>query len=218
MALTFPLSLAGFMDRLRGAEVELDPIVQNASKSQGGSEFYSVEVADPIWEGRVSLPPMKPRAAAEIEALLDVLSVPGRAFMASRKNRTGTAADIGGVALGAAIVTLSAVDPINHQVAFSGLPAGFEFTAGDTFSFVYASGAVALHKLVENGVANGAGVSPQMDVFPPLIDGPNSVLVTGLQVELVRPYCKAKLISRSYGVDAGGVVSGLEFSFRQSFK
>lgn len=218
MALAFPLSRNKFLGALPIQDDVFTCPAGTQHNNLGGGEVLKSEVAPPLWNGRISLAPMKARPAAEVLGLLEALALPGRAFKAFRPNQHGPAAD----PLGAAISGFSPViDTVDYNAAtlrLSGLPAGYVLTAGDFLSFSYGTSPVrqALHRVLETVTADGAGLSPAFQVHPHIRPG----APVGGAVTLVRPWCKAVLVPGSVnpGSTAGNLTSGIEFSFRQSLR
>ncbi|WP_439137548.1 hypothetical protein [Roseicyclus sp.] len=221
MALTFPLSGSDFLDMLPVQDVQF----QLARKAQvtglRGGEMLSAEIAPALWEGRVSLAPMRARTAAEAQALIAALEVPGRKFHAFKKNQIGPAVDPLGTAIASAspvIAELHGTDPA--RLRLSGLPADFTITPGDFLAFDYNPGSGArraLHQVAQGRTADASGETTQFITVVPQI---RTGALMGAAVSMSRAHCVAVMLpgSVSYGSTRNNVTSGLSFAWRQSLR
>ena len=220
MAISFPLSKDDFLTLLRVQEVQFQLGGQRQITGLAGGEILAAEVAPPLWEGMVSLPTMRARDAAGIQALLAAREVPGRKVEVFTPNPIGPAAAPLGAALAGFSPGIEALQGDNQRLRLSGLPADFTLTAGDFLAFDYDPGTGtrrALHQVVEGRSANGTGEQTlHMTVTPALRAG----VVAGAAVALVRPLCLAVLVpgSVSYGTTVNGKTGGMSFQFRQSLR
>lgn len=218
MALVFPLSREAFLDLLPVQPVRFACPVQNQITGLGGGEILTAEVAPALWAGSFNLPPMRARDAAEVEVLLDALSMPGASFLAYKKNQIGPAADRLGAALSGFAPTIKAVDFLASTLQLQGLPVGYQLTRGDFLSFAYGSNPVrrALHRVQEVATADGLGDTGVFQIYPHL--RPDALV--GAAITLVKPYCKAVIVPGSVneGTTKNGKTTGMAFSFRQSLR
>lgn len=218
MALSFPLARADFLDLLPVQDLRLAPIAQTVATGLAGGDILTAEVAPALWQGSVDLAPMPARQAEAVAVLLNCLEVPGRAFFVYRKTQIGPAADPLGAVLGAASVLVDAVDFDAAEITLSGLPAGYQITAGDHLAFEYGGAPVryGLHRAAEAATADAGGVAGPFALAPYIRAG----LVVGAAVALVRPSCKAVLVPGSvdYGTTRNGKTGGMGFAFRQTLR
>lgn len=216
-ALTFPLTLAQFFDRLPVAEV---PVLVCAAQRQltglESGEILSAERAAPLWQGEIRLRPMRSRAAAEIAALLALLENNHGAFLARPAQQFGAASDPAGAALGASVPAIDTLDPDSRRLKLSGLPAGYELTPGDFLSFAYSGTRRAFHQVVQGGAADGLGVTSLLEVTPQIRPGASA----GAVVDLVKPTCRAVLVPGTvdYGARRGNITAGMGFAWRQTMR
>jgi hypothetical protein len=218
MALVFPLSREAFLDRLPVQPVRFACPAQNQATGLGGGEILTAEIAPALWSGSFNLAPMRARAAAEVETLLDALSMPGASFLAFKKNQIGPAADPLGAALAGFNPTIKTVDFAASTLQLQALPIGYQLSVGDFLSFAYGSDPVrrALHRVQEVATANVTGYTNTFQIFPHL--RPDALV--GTAVTLVKPYCKAVIVPGSVneGTTKNGKTTGIAFSFRQSLR
>jgi len=219
MSIVFPLTLAAFFDRLPVQDVRLPPPVPGRQiNNLAGGEILAAEVSPALWEGSVTLAPMRAREAEGLVVLLALLEVPGRSFEVRRANQIGPAGDPLGTTLGASSVTISGFDLEASTLDLAGLPAGYQLAPGDQLSFGYDASPVrqALHLVAAPGTANGSGALSGLVVAPHLRAG----LAVAAPVQLVRPFCRAVLVpgSVNYGVTRNGITSAVQFGFRQSVR
>ena len=218
MSLTFPLTREAFLDKLPVQSVQMSCPAQNQITGLAGGEILGAEVAPALWQGSVSLAPMKARPAAELEALLAVLEVPGASFLAYRKNQHGPASDPVGTGLSGFSPLIKAVDEAGSQISLKGLPSWYVLNVGDMLSFNYGSSPAryAMHRIVKTAAVDGSGHSSYFTITPHLRPG----AAVDAAVELIKPFFKAVLVpgSVNYGSTRNGTTSGLGFSFRQSLR
>lgn len=215
MALTFPLPVADFFGGLKIAATEFDlPSAVQTSRTRGGAVVQAT-LGNRLWRGRASIVPRYHGEADAIRAKLSVLSEAGATFLACPAHRIGPQADPAGVTLGAATPTIHTLVAGNRELRIAGLPVGYVLTAGDYLSFTYASSPTrnAFHQLVSGGAADGAGLTPAMEVTPHIRPG----AVTGAAVVLVRPHFKALMSGPvGFGAQAPRITSGISFDFVQT--
>lgn len=192
MALTFPLTLANFLDRLSVALMEFDLGEAMQVDETGRGEVLTASMGARLWQGQVDLAPRNFGADAPQSALIQAIRDPGRPFLMTDLSRPGPTADPAGVILGSATPVLAATQAGGRQVQLTGLPAAYVLTPGDRFAFDYGSSPTrrALHEIVTGGVASGSGVSPWAEVVPTVRAG-----WTGTPaVTMLRPACKAVIL------------------------
>ncbi len=218
MALTFPLSLATFFNGLQigqGAVYLPSAVEQNQS---GDGELFTANLGPRLWKGSASILKRVHQQAASAEALLSILRQAGGSFFAADIRQNGPAADPTGAILGASSPVISTLNANTRDIRLSGLPAGYVLSRGDYLSFAYGSSPVryAYHQIAVGSVANGSGVTGDIEVTPNIRPG----AVVSTAVVLVRPYFKAQIIPDSYQPAAGQGVqsSGLTFSFIQTLR
>lgn len=106
----------------------------------------------------------------------------------------------------------------SRELQLSGLPVGYVLTPGDMLAFSYATSPVrfALHRVVVGGAADGAGLSPSIEVVPHIRPG----AAVGAAVTLVRAPCKVLLMpdSVNFGNRGRRHTSGISFSFMQTLR
>lgn len=148
------------------------------------------------WRGSVGLAQAY-HADTDHEVDLMRLSRPGETFLVFDTRFNGPRADPGGVILGVATPVIHTLDADNRRMRVSGLPAGYVLSKGDPVGWHYGASPVryAYHRLAETVEASGAGLTPLVAVEPHIRPGS----VTGTPIELVRPVCRARIASASFG-------------------
>lgn len=220
MALTFPLAGAQFFAALPfredGLQFGLNSGVQS-SQTQGG-EIIVADVATRLWGGTVSLDTMRNDMADGVLAKIEALTYAARTFMAHNPRRRGPIADPMGAILGASMPQIHTLDANTRELRLIGLPAGYVLSPGDMLAFSYGAVPVrfALHRLVGGCVADGAGLTPLVEVVPNIRPG----AAIGAAVTLIRPACKALVVpgSVSSGNRGRRHTSGIGFSFIQTLR
>lgn len=219
MALSSPLSLAQFWDKLqRIARVQMAPYEPARIDRTAGGVVLKASLGEAVWRGTVTLhdDPLWDRAA-EVEALIALAARPGMAFLIFDPRKPYPAADPDGSILGAAVPQIAALDANARELSLDDLPAGYVLTPGDLIGFEYGSSPTryALHRLVSGATADGAGAAGPVEVTPPIRPG----ATTGTAVSLVRPVMKAVLEpDPQYGGAVPGLTQGASFGFVQTVR
>lgn len=188
MAQTFPLPLT-FFGGLRVAEASFHLAASlKASRTRGGA-IITAQLSERLWQCQITLPTMRHREAAVVEAQLSALSESGRSLFVSAVPALGPAYDPTGALLSGSSPVIHTISADSRELKLASLPAGYTITAGDLLSFVYGSNPTryAMHRVVVGGVANGLGITPLIEVTPPIRPGATA----STAVELVNPYFKA---------------------------
>lgn len=211
--LTFPLSIETFWQTLPISKdtFELSRAV-DVSRTRGG-EVITAEAGASLWTGKIELGPVTHAEAAAITPLLNVLGRPGATFSVCDSARPGPLLDPDGLPGAPATVLALGSDP--RELSLTGLPAGYILSRSDRFYFSY-GGRVGLHELVSTVTADGAGQTSLFEVTPPLRPG----LVTGTQVRLIYPRCRAVLLpgSLSLGQTSHTITTGISFGWIQTLR
>ncbi len=212
MALTFPLAITQFFNLLPIEQITFDCPEQNQESQTGQGERISAALAPMLWTAEVRLGVMMMAESAQFEALLDVLRATGRTFYAYDVRRRFPMADPTGSILGSSAPVIASL-PNAREITISGLPAGYQLTAGDYLSFDY-GGRRALHRLVSGAVASGGGVTPVFEVTPSIRAG----AAVSAPVGLIRASCKATLVagSVSKGSTKNGITRDMTFRIQQT--
>lgn len=188
MALTYPLSLAAFAEKLRIASAPFVLEEQHQLSGLGTGDVLAAQLAPSRWTAQVTLAAESHTRAREIQALIESLDGPVQSFYLYCPTNCYPAADPGGAVLGASTVTIHTVGANNRSLRLGGLPVGYKITAGDAMHYDYGNNPVrrAYHRAAETVVADGAGVTPLFDLSHHLRPG----AIAGLAVTLKKPAAK----------------------------
>jgi hypothetical protein len=216
MAISLPLSLNDFADRLKISEVKWKVQRYDELSGLGTGDVLAAEMAPPRITGTVTLAPMRHAEAAAVQALIEVLE-PAQSFYLYDPRGMFPIADPNGSILGASSPVIFTLGVNNKSMQVSSLPGGYVLSLGDWLSFDYASDPVrrAFHRIVEKATANGSGVTPSFEVRPHFRPG----ATTGLAVTLIKPAPKVFIMPDSF--DPGttdfkrGVTEGMSFQVMQ---
>jgi hypothetical protein len=214
MAFTFPLTTAQFFGQLLIAEITFDAPEQVEVSQTGRGEVLSADLAPMLWTGEVRFGAMHPDEASFPEVMLDILRPAGRTFHAHDTRRPRPLADPTGAILGAATPTIASL-PASRELTIAGLPAAYVLSRGDYIAFNYGTPARrALHRIVTAVVANGAGITPVIEVTPVIRPG----AAIGAAIILINPSCTAKLMPASVtrGTSRRSVTRDASFRFMQT--
>ncbi|PWE26642.1 hypothetical protein C4N9_20465 [Pararhodobacter marinus] len=214
MALSFPLALDAFFGGLpvRTSTFHL-PATLAVSRTRGGA-VKTARVAERLWQGQITLPLMRHAQAAQVAALVSVLCEPGRTFLVHPRPLFAPIIDPSGAALDGYVPTIESIEDGGREFRIEGLPPGYVISGGDFLSFVYGSNPTrfALHQAVTVATADGAGLTPKIEVTPPIRPG----AAIGAAVTLVRPFTKAVLFPPIAPISQILTTSGLTLDFVQT--
>lgn len=182
----------------------------------GDGSILKASLGAALWAGEATLPSGPHRQQAEAEARLARLMRAGETLLVYDPRSNGPAADPGGVILGASTPTIHTLDADNRRMRVTGLPVGYQLTAGDWIGWTYGSSPVryALHRLETDATADGTGLTPLFAVEPFIRPG----ATVGAAVVLVRPPMKAVMTIADYGAGRARVSQGPSFSFIQTLR
>lgn len=218
MALTFPLSLDQFFDRLPIMSCAMSCPAQVTLARTAGGEQLPADVGPQLWMASVKLAKMTTSEARPVRALLDMIGRAGANVMAYDLTRSAPYADPGAVLLGAATPAIASISADLREIGLTGLPAGYVLTEGDMIAFSYSSNPVryALHALVAGAVADGSGATGPLEVTPAIREG----ATVGTAVTLSKPACKMELVRGSYepGDPRHTITSGVSFQLIQTLR
>lgn len=216
MALSYPLTLAQFMDVMPIAEVSLQAPAQVQMSQTAGGEQLDFEIGPQLWRGRITLGRMSRAEARNPDVLLDLLSASGASFWAYDTRHPAPEMDPRGTVLGAATPSINLLSSNSRDMRLQGLPPGYILRRGDYLSFDY-SDRRALHRVVTTSVtAVSTGITNTFEVMPPIRPG----ALVGAAVTLLKASCKAKLIPGQVDKGRGRSVvhDGMTFEFIQTLK
>lgn len=212
MAFTFPLSAAEFFGGLDIAQMRVT-LDQPRQVSRTGNATLEASLGDAVRKGEVQLVVKTHADQAAVEAMLEVAARPGASFLAHDTRFNGPAADPGGAALSGSSPVIDSVDgTTNLEITISGLPAGYEITAGDVFGWEHGSDPVryAYYRAARGAVADGTGVIT-IETTDFIKGG-----VAASAVVFVQPVIKAKLDAQpDWGMGRPLLTGGAKFSFTQ---
>ncbi len=215
-ALTFPLSLAQFLDLLpiERARVWLDEPVGYERNRLG--EVLPFSLGDRLWTGEIELGRMIDEdLPGLIASRIDLLRQPGGRWLWSDPARPAPRLDPTGATLGAATVTVASLPTDPREIGLAGLPAGYVLSAGDWVGWSY-SGRRALHQVVNTtATADGAG-AVTVELIPPVRAG----VTIGTVVDLKTARCRAVFLPDSVdrGATRRALVEGETFRWIQSLR
>ncbi|PQA72230.1 hypothetical protein [Brucella oryzae] len=215
MALTFPLSLAAFADKLPIETVKWRLAFQQETTGLGSGEVITADLAPPRWEGDVTLGKMRHEQAASIQALIESLGGALSSFYLYAPQKAFPVKDPTGSIMGGSTPAIASVGANNKSLSVSGLPAGYQLSVGDLFAFDYGENPVRrnMHRLVEGVTATGGGTTSVVEVAPPFRPG----VAVGLSLTFIKPAIKVKILPGSFDEGAAKdlFTDGMAFSVYQ---
>lgn len=202
-------------DVIRLSTVRLQLVGNQQVSGMGSGQIIVSDLAPKNWEFEVSLINMESRDARRVQAAIERLDEGMNSFFLSDPRAAYPVADYGGTILGASVVRINAlVGGDARYLSLKGLPAGYVLSAGDMLHFDFGSPSKrALHRIVDGGVANGSGITPNLEVRPHIEPG----AAVDAVVTLVRPAARVKIIPNSFdpGTARQMLTTGMGFRARQ---
>ena len=168
------------------------------------------------WRGTAALEQSR-HADADYEVDLMRLMRPGETFEIFDTRFNGPRLDPAGQILGAASPVLHTLNADNRRIRISGLPGGYVLSKGDYVGVQSGAAPVrlGLYRVEATVVASGAGLTPLFAVEPHIRPG----TAAGDPVQLVRPVCRARLSSASFGAGTRRVwTEGATFEWEETLQ
>lgn len=183
MAIAFPVSLANFFDMLEIVEASFHLGDNHNIASTQGGELITSAYGVRLWSGTVRTRTL-PHASAElIAARMRMIANARATFYVEPIHHTlagATGAQINNVTNG-------------YEVKFQGLAANKIIPAGTFFSYAYDGTRRAFHQTIENGGADGTGLTGFIQVEPEIRPG----WAAGAAVAFDAPIAKAVYVPKS---------------------
>ena len=209
MAITFPLALAAFADKLRTPSVKFKLQDNDEVSGLGSGQIITHDLAPKLWTGELSTVPMRTNEARELEALVNI--VKRGSFYLYDPRKAVPAKDPYGSLLGGSVVQINSL-PNAYSMSLKGLPAGYVLLAGDYLSFDYGSPTRrAFHEVAETVTANGSGVTPVFEVGPFIRPG----AAVDAIVTLRKPSMRAIIVPGSFDASFSVPFTTINFSVIQ---
>jgi hypothetical protein len=213
MALTFPLALDQFADDLRLSAVVFDLADERGVTGLRSGQILTYEMAPRLWTGTATLSPGRTMAIREVSAVMRRLQDVSTSFLLYDPSSRAPAGDPSGVVLGSATPQVDTLDANNREMKIKGLPVGYSLRPGDMLT-IDQTDHLALHQIVVGGVADGAGVTPLIEVVPHIRTGAE----VNDDVFLAPAYCRAMIVPGSVRPathEPGEISRGVAFEFVQ---
>lgn len=163
----------------------------------GDGRILAAEMAPPLWSAEVTLCDMPNGEAKQVTARIRALHGSMTAFMLCDPASEYPQYDPDGSILGAAAVTVSAINLNARQISLAGLPSGYRITTGDKLQIPYAQGSIerqAFLEASETMTATGGGTISSLGVFPHVPPG----VAEGNAVILARPALRCIIVPGSH--------------------
>lgn len=165
MALTYPLSLATFLQAYRIQTISLMLNVQQEMSSQASGGMISKDLGPAYWIADVSTGQLNDNDVEDVLSLLRALEQSQGTFLCTNMRRRFPKADPTGSIIGSASVLINSNTGVG--LSLKGLTAGYVLSLGDYVSVVYGSPSERILFQLEEGItANGSGVTGTFGVHP----------------------------------------------------
>jgi hypothetical protein len=214
MALSYPLSLASFMDLLPVQNVDMRLTEGTVGSRRADGEIVRTGIASRLWEATVTVDRLPYRTAERFLSTVRTLEDARGSFIFSPPHADRPAA--------MATAPNGAIQSVNanrRAVAFGSLAPGYVLSPGDFWSCTTGTGdglRYHMYQLTEGATANGSGVTVQLDVTPDL----HPAITTALEVVFLKPRFKAVLMP---GALSGATIRHVlaepfSFTLRQTYR
>lgn len=216
MALPSMIPWFDFFNLLKIARAQFDlPSSLVITRSAGGDVMRSDRGAR-LWRVNCAMPPLRNADAAEVRAMMHYLRGAGTTCVVRPKPNPYPAYDPDGTILGASAVTIYDLIAGNRELRLQGLPAGYVLTPGDYLSFNYGTDPIryAFHQIVVGGTTAGTGITPNIEVVPPIRPG----AAVGEAVRLGRPLMKTVVVDGDIGTSGPRITDGMSLTLQQTLR
>lgn len=216
MPLSWPLTVDQFFAGLPIQKISCRLGRSETTSETGGGEIISHGMGTRLWRGRVVLDKDSHAYWAAVEAKLALLEQPGASLLLWDTRMRGTILDPDLALLGASAPVIDDLAANNRELGLSGLPAGYEISAGDLLGFTYGANPTryAYHRVVVGSSADGSGVASNIEVIPYIRPGAQ----TGAAVTLGVPMLKARIATAEYGESRASLSEGGSFEWVQTLR
>lgn len=210
MALTFPVPVSSFMDKLRIAEVRFwQQRYQTSSMTAGGS-ILAYEKSPPNWRAEIICTPQDIDDSLELEALVEAIGT--ERFHVYNPKRKYPRQDPDGTLIQGFLPVVYSISGDLRSIRVSGLPSGYVLSPGDMFSVSLTSGRIMLHRVVSQTLASSGGLSGTFEVTPPFVAS------VGRNVSFSKPTVLMRFLTDGYTAPMGQslIDEGLSFQAVES--
>lgn len=205
-----PVPTNQFWETLRFAPAPRWQLTNNTTSTQTDSgELLPSSRGARLWRATVPLAITPNRAAAAVQARLEVMARAGHSFLAWPLHDFMPASDPTGMILGAAAPVAASLPASLFEMRISGLPAGYIISTGDIISVLHQTYRRALLRVAEDATADISGLTPAFQIEPARPGG----IVDGDAVTLIKPLGKFKIVPGSYNAGAHNGVNTTGASF-----
>lgn len=196
--------LAYLSDILHRTDVSFDIRRTEERSGAGSGDFWSAELAPPLWQASVALADVDAAQGARVNALVRRLGTDGTLLVAD----THVAAiDVPGP------VTVNTIGGERDSLSLSGLPAGQTLQVGQRLSVAFGGGGIYYAEIGSDVTADGSGDTPLIDLYPYLPAG----IEVGQAVDVATPACKVKIETfKPYVLTVDGNARGAALSLLEA--
>lgn len=213
MAVSFPLTVNEFWEKLPVSEFEGFDLKYNGSKSiDGAGNIYESRVAGSgRWAATVRCDMQYFADVVKIEALVRTIMARQGTFFAYDLRNPYPAEDPDGSIIDGETVQIKSKGSNNRSIALKGLTNGYVLTRGDRLSVSIGGSATALLEVAENVTATIAGETAEFEISP---IGLPTALAVNQTVDLIKPPAKCRIMPGSFkpSTGSGNLSSGMSFT------
>lgn len=207
-------SLAAFWDTLPIQSVVWEELEQQARSQVGAGGHLRYDLGGTLWRGTVTLDKDEWAASKAVRGRLRAMKKIGGYFLATDPLCAAPAADVDGVTLDDAEVTIASIDDETGELTFEGLPPLYAIDEGHMFHVDFGTptrrGLFSIDAAI---VADGGGETPAFTTTPVPWVG----IEVGDPVTLIRPSGVFTIIPGTMrsGAIRSGIVEGNVFEMLQ---
>lgn len=212
MALADPLPVEDFADLFKVQDIEFVQNFSQQSSMTGGGERRYADRAPAMLKAKITTAPLTNGEAEGIMARINSRAGGLKKVHLFNYRLPYPSSDPDGSIIGSTVPKIATITDRLH-VSFSGFPASYQIPAGTWFGLVFDDRRY-LGQFVEDTAANGYGMVPTVEIFPPL---PASV-TAGLGIVLKKPPASFTIVPNSaFPSKQGGLHAVIEFSAEQTY-
>lgn len=196
------MATTDLMNALPISAVQFQPMWRQEFSRQAGGTPRVADIGPEVWSAKIQADFLDNDDAIDAAALVNALKGSRLTFYVWEPRRPYPRKDATGSILGASSVTISAIASGYDTITLAGLPAGYQISKGDKFSFDWGSSPThrALHEFSADATADSFGVLSAVPVVPLIRVG----AVTGAAVTLVKPTAEMMIMPGTYAFPSTG--------------
>jgi hypothetical protein len=142
------------------------------TSGKGSGDLVVADLRPARWTANITTTNMSFDLFGRVSALIDALDGSIGTFLLFDPSHAYPLSDPDGSVVGSSATKIKSVGSDGKSLSLRGLPSGYVLTRGDMLQVTYASGRIALHRIIEaDVVADSSGETSEFKVRPKIIAG-----------------------------------------------